>query len=58
MDEIVRDFWLPSRCELDLRSSGTLGSVVWWLVTDVFGQPIGPIFKGNDKLSGNVPKRR
>jgi len=30
----------------DLRSSGILCSVEWQSVTDVSGQPIGPIFKG------------
>jgi len=29
----------------DLRSSGMLSSVDWLLVTDVVGQPKGPIFK-------------
>jgi hypothetical protein len=30
----------------DLRSSGALSGVHWWSVTDVWGQHIGPIFKG------------
>jgi hypothetical protein len=30
----------------DLRSSGMLRSIDWYLVTDVSGQPIGPIFRG------------
>jgi hypothetical protein len=30
----------------DFRSSGLLHSVDWLLVTDVSGQPIGPIFEG------------
>jgi len=30
----------------DLRSSGTLHVVDCWFVTDVSGQPIGPICKG------------
>ena len=40
--------------------SGILSNVYWWLVTDVSGQPVGPIFKGqagrdgNDRLSRNV----
>jgi len=45
----------------DFRSSGMLSSVFWQLLTDVSGQPIGPILKGQavqedgtDKLSLNV----
>jgi hypothetical protein len=30
----------------DIRSSVMLRSVAWYLVTDVSGRPIGPIFKG------------
>jgi hypothetical protein len=30
----------------DLRCSGMLRSVHWWLVTGVSGQPIGAVFKG------------
>jgi hypothetical protein len=30
----------------DLRSSGLLRGVVWWLFTDVSEQRIGPIFTG------------
>ena len=53
--------------KLDLRSSGMLRSVYWYLVTDVAGRPIDHIFKrqsskrrsvifedGNDTLSWNV----
>jgi hypothetical protein len=29
----------------DFRSSGVLGSVDWWLVTDVSGQTIGSVIK-------------
>jgi hypothetical protein len=32
----------------DLRSSGMLRSTDWYLVTDVSGQPIGAIFKGQE----------
>jgi len=57
MDDSVRDFGLPSWYKLDLRSFGTLDSVDWWLVTDVFGQPIGPILKVTDRLFRNVRKK-
>ena len=30
----------------DLRFSGMLRSVVWRLVSDISGQPIGPVFEG------------
>jgi hypothetical protein len=39
-----RNLRLPPRCICDLCSSGMLCSVDWELVTDVLGQPIGPIF--------------
>jgi hypothetical protein len=42
----LRDFRLPLRRKWGLRSSVTLRSVDLYLVTDVSGQPIGPIFKG------------
>ena len=32
--------------EWDLRSSGMLYGVGWYLVTDISGQPIAPIFNG------------
>jgi hypothetical protein len=40
----------------DLRPSWILHSVDLWLVTDVVGQPIGPLFKG--QVLQVVPKRR
>ena len=43
--------------ERDLRCFGILCSVEWWFYTDVSGQPIGPIFKGQDgtdRLSRNI----
>ena len=43
---LQRDFRLPSRCKRDLRSSEMLRSVGYCLVTDVWKQPIGLIFKG------------
>jgi hypothetical protein len=43
-----RDFRLPPRCRWDLRSSGILRSVEWQFCTEVSGQPIGPIFTGQD----------
>jgi len=42
----ILDFTPSTRCKWGLRSSGMLHSVDWWLVTDVSGPPIGPIFKG------------
>ena len=42
----VRDFRPPPRCKRDLRSFRTLRSVQRQFRTDVSGQPIGPIFKG------------
>jgi hypothetical protein len=32
----------------DLRSSGLVPSVEWYYLTGVSGQPIGPIFKGQE----------
>jgi hypothetical protein len=46
--KILRDFRLPQRCKCDLHSSGVLRSVKWQFFTDVTGQPIGPIFKGQE----------
>jgi len=40
-------------CQWDLRSSGMLRSVEWYVATDVSGQPIVPAFKTN-RLSRNV----
>jgi hypothetical protein len=40
------DFRLLTRCRWRLCSSGILRGVEWWFYTDVSGQPIGPIFKG------------
>jgi len=37
----MRVFRLPPRYQRDLRSSGTLHSVDWYLLSDVSGQPIG-----------------
>jgi hypothetical protein len=41
----VCDFRLLLRCKLDLHSPGMLCSADEKSVTDVSGQPIGPIFK-------------
>jgi hypothetical protein len=56
------DFRLPPRWWWHLRSSGILGGVVF---TDVSGQRIGPIFKGQARILNPwrwdryaVPKRR
>jgi hypothetical protein len=68
-DVRIRDFRLSPRCRWDLRSSGILRSDEFYFCTDVSGQPIGPVFKGQevqedwvyltiedgtDTLSGNV----
>ena len=37
---------VPPRCTGDLRFSGMLRSVCWYLFTDVSGQSINPILKG------------
>jgi len=42
----LASFRIPSRCKWDLRSSEMLSSVDLYLVTDVWGQLIGPIFTG------------
>ena len=42
----MRYFRIPTRCKWDLRSFGTLRNVEWQFRTDVSGQPICPIFKG------------
>jgi hypothetical protein len=44
----LRDFRFPSRSRRDLYSSGLLRSVEWQFFTDVSGQPIGPISKGQE----------
>jgi hypothetical protein len=43
---VIFFIWLPQQCNWNLRSSGILRSVDWYLFTNVSGQPIGPIFKG------------
>jgi len=45
----MRNFRIPQRCQWDIRLSATLRSVIWYLVTDVWGQPIGPIPKSQAK---------
>jgi hypothetical protein len=40
----------------DLRSSGILCGVVWYLFNDISGQRIGPIFKGQESEEKNIPK--
>jgi hypothetical protein len=39
----MHDLRLRLRCKWHTRSSGMLCGVDWWLVTDVYGQPIGTI---------------
>jgi len=50
----MRDFRLPARCKWDLPSFGILRSVYWQFITDVSGQPIGPIFKGSPLEVGSI----
>jgi len=42
------DFRLQPPCRSDLRSSRILLSVQWKLLTDVSGQPIGSVCKGQE----------
>jgi len=44
--EVGTVFRLPPRSRCDLQSSGMLRSVCWYFLTDVSGEPIGPMFKG------------
>jgi len=59
----MRDFRLPLRCEWYLCSFGILSIVEGQFLTDVLGQPLGPILKGQvlqdetDRLSRNVGKK-
>ena len=46
----MRGLRLPLLCEWGLRSSGIWHSVDWYLFTDVSGQPISPICKGQEVL--------
>jgi hypothetical protein len=41
----TRHLKLPPLCKLNLRFSGILRSVDWYLVTDMSGKPLCPIFK-------------
>jgi hypothetical protein len=51
------DFRLPSRCSWGFRASRMLRGVAWHLVTDVSGQPVGPVLKGSLKrVSIEVPE--
>jgi len=51
------DFSLPSRCSWGLCASRMLRGVAWQLVTDVSGQPVGPLLKGSLKrVSIAVPE--
>jgi hypothetical protein len=42
----LRSFKLPPECKWDFCSSEILRSVNWYLVTEVSGQPLGAIIKG------------
>jgi hypothetical protein len=44
----MHDCRLPPRRIWELRTSGVLRSVEWWFVTDVSGQPIESISKGQE----------
>lgn len=44
--------YVISKCNQDLRSSGLLSSVCWYLLTNVSGQPIGPIFESQPVQEG------
>jgi hypothetical protein len=51
----MSDFRLPPPCRRDLRrSSGILHSVQWYFCSDVSGQPICPILKGQDLFAFTV----
>jgi hypothetical protein len=56
----VRDFRLPPQCQLELRSSGMLRTVYWWLVIDVSGQPISlvPISRPKKSVTKHQSKLR
>jgi len=46
---LARDCRLPPLCKWGLYSSTALGfGRLWWVVTDVSGQPVGPIFRGQE----------
>ena len=47
----MHDFRLPPLCKWDTSSSGMLPSLYWKLVTDVSGQPIGPILNGQARIN-------
>jgi len=48
----MRDFRLPPRGRWELHSSGILRSELWQFLTDVSGQPISPVFKGQESNMG------
>ena len=55
----IRGFRLPPRFWWDLRFYGILRSVEWWSFTDVSGQRVGPIFKGQEvQGEKNTPEER
>ena len=56
----LRNFGLPARCKYNLRSILLLRGADWYLVTDVSGQHISPIFKNQvvQRDRQVVPKRR
>jgi hypothetical protein len=67
-DFLMRDFKLLPRYIWDLCFSGIWRNEAWKLLTDVSGQTIGPIFKGqeinflnlqhgNDSISWNLGKK-
>ena len=53
----IRDFRLSSLYKWDFHSFEMLVSVCWSLITNVSGQPVGPIFKGQivqEKCQGQL----
>jgi hypothetical protein len=56
MQRKVIDFRLSPRYGIDLHSSEITRNVKWQFLTDVSGQPICPIFKGQEILYFNKSK--
>jgi hypothetical protein len=57
---ILRYYRNWNTSKYDIRSSGMLGGVGLQLITDVSGQPMGPIFKGQavQPTARNIPEER
>jgi hypothetical protein len=54
LKETGRVFSVPPLCKWDLHSSGMLRSTDWLLITDVSGQPICTIFKGQATWTSKI----